>query len=145
MKQKTDKGSLKVSRSKLKLSIGNQKAYPDNQNVSLPGCKGVHIGHTLGLLLKKLGLSSTDLANLLGISRQGAQRMLRKKYLHAATLVKISEVLQHDVIRYLYLPEHLPGNKALKERVEELKKENDALKQKSEMLEKMVKLLEKKA
>lgn len=140
-KQKPDKGNQKISRSKQKLSIGNKKVYPDHQNVSLPGCKGVHIGHTLGLLLKKLGLSSTDLCNLLGVSRQTAQRMLRKKYLHARLLVRISEVLQHDVVRYLYLPEDLPGNAALKKQVEELEKENERLKKENKMLEEMNVLL----
>ena len=71
--------------------------------------------------------------------------MLKKKYLHAATLVRISEALNHDVVRYLYLPEDLPGSPALKKRAEELEKETQELKQKVVMLEKMVKLLEMKA
>ncbi len=113
-------------------------------NVTLPGRKGVHIGYTLGRLLKKLDMSTTGFARILGISSVSARAMLKKKYLHAATMVKISEALNHDVVRYLYLPEHLPGNPALKQGVEELEKENAGLKKEVVMLEKMVKLLEKK-
>lgn len=157
-KHKATSGKLKADRGKRKYASGKHKTDPahlkvDNghkklnetyRHTALPGGKDVHMGYTIGRLLTKLQLSATTLATLLGISRQSAHSMLKKKYLHAATLVKISEALQHDVIRYLYPPEHLPANPKLKERVEELEKENDALKQKVVMLEKMVKLLEKK-
>lgn len=103
----------------------------------------VHIGSTLRKLLRAKRISARQFAEMLGINERNTHRMLKKKYLHAATLVKISKVLEHDVIQYLYLPENLPGNPALKQRVEALEKENEGLKEKAVMLEKMVKLLEK--
>lgn len=123
--------------------MGHAKLDGAYLQTSLPGGKGIHMGYTIRRLLEKLKLSTPHLATLLGISRQSTHAMLKKKYLHAATLVKISEVLQHDVIRYLYLPDDLPGNAELKKLVEELEEENGALKEKVEMLQKMVKLLEK--
>lgn len=132
----------------LKDSPSNPKGAKANLkgavSVPLPGAKGVHIGYTLGRLLKKLDMSSTHLAQLLHISPKSARAMLKKKYLHAATLVKISEALNHDVVRYLYLPEHLPGSPALKQRVEELEKEMEALKKENEMLSELNRLLKKK-
>jgi len=150
-KLKSDSSKLNVASGKhntdpahLKVDYGHKKLNETYRHTALPGGKDIHIGYTIGRLLTKLQLSATTLATLLGISRQSAHSMLKKKYLHAATLINISEALQHDVIRYLYPPEHLPANPKLKERVEELEKENEGLKKEVVMLEKMVKLLEKK-
>ncbi len=104
----------------------------------------VHIGSTLSKLLKLKKISTKAFAEMIGINERNARAMLRKKYLHAATLVKIGEVLQHDVIQYLYLPDELPGNKKLKERVEELEQENEGLKEKVEMLSELNALLKEK-
>lgn len=150
-KQKHTTAKDKVTKAKDKVTTANVKVTKSKDNVTmskdkvtLPGRKGVHIGYTLGRLLKKLDMSAPGFARTLGISSVSARAMLKKKYLHAATLVRISEALQHDVVRYLYLPEDLPANPALKQQVDELEKENEALKEKVVMLEKMVKLLEKK-
>ena len=144
VKDKVAKGNDKFSNKNKIISNTNVKVSKGKENITLPGAKGVHIGYTLGRLLKKLNMSTADLGHMLGISRQSARIMLKKKYLHAATMVKISEALRHDVVRYLYLPEDLPGSPALKERVEELEKENEGLKKEVVMLQKLVKLLEKK-
>lgn len=56
--------------------------------------------------------------------------MLKKKYLHTATMVKVNQALNHDIVRYLYLPENLPGNPVLKKKIEELQKENAILREK---------------
>lgn len=142
-KHKTAQRKLKTDIAHKKVDRGHVKLDGTYLQTSLPGGKGIHMGYTIRRLLEKLKLSTPHLATLLGISRQSAHAMLKKKYLHAATLVKISEVLQHDVVRYLYRPEDLPANAALKKKAEELEKENAALKKENEMLKKMVKLLEK--
>lgn len=103
----------------------------------------VHIGSTLKKLLKQKKISHPAFAKMMGISARSVRRMLRKKYLHAATMAKISEVLEHDIIRYLYLPENLPGNPALKQQVEELQKEMKALKEKITDLKEINALLRK--
>ena len=133
----------KVVRAKEKVVRSHKKHEGLYISPALPGGKGIHMGYTLKRVLTRLELSTTDLGALLGITQQSTHAMLKKKYLHAATLVKISEALNHDVLRYLYRPKDLPGNPALKQRVEELEKENEGLKEKVVMLEKMVKLLEK--
>lgn len=104
----------------------------------------VHIGGTLKLLLKKKGLSHPQFAELMGISLRTAQRILASRYLHTTTMLKISEVLEHDLCRYLYLPENLPGNKALQQQVEQLQQEVAALKEKVTLQEKLIKEMEKK-
>jgi len=104
----------------------------------------VHIGSTLNKLLRRKKISQKEFAEMLGISPRSVRRMLRKKYLHAASLVKIGEALNHDVIRYLYLPGNLPGNAELKKRTEELEKENAALKKENNMLSELNTLLKKK-
>jgi len=109
-----------------------------------PGGKGIHIGYSLGRLLKMQGIPVAVLANKLGINPKNAHAMLKKKYLHAATMVKISEVLNHDIIQYLYLPENLPGNAVLMKRMEEMKKEMEALKKENVMLSEMNRLLKRK-
>jgi len=102
----------------------------------------VHIGSTLRKLLRAKRISTSRFGELLQINERNARAMLKKKYLHAATLVKISEVLKHDVIRYLYLPENLPGNPALQQQVAALEQENQQLKQENTMLKKINTLLE---
>ncbi len=104
----------------------------------------VHIGSTLSKLLHARRISTRQFAELLQINERNARAMLKKKYLHAATLVKISEVLQHDVIRYLYLPENLPGNPALKQQVKELEKENGELKKELQYLKEINSMLKNK-
>jgi len=131
----------KDSKENLKDSTSNQKGSP---SVALPGGKGVHIGYTLGRLLKRQEISTTELALRMGISGKSARAMLKKKYLHATTLVKISEVLKHDVVRYLYLPKHLPGYTIMKEKVEKLERENVGLKKENEMLKELNALLREK-
>lgn len=131
----------KGSKENLKGTTSNQKGSP---SVALPGGKGVHIGYTLGRLLKMQEISTTELALRMGISGKSARAMLKKKYLHATTLVKISEVLKHDVVRYLYLPKHLPGNTTLKEKVEKLEQKNAALKKENEILKELNTLLREK-
>lgn len=142
--EKHAQGNVKHALAHEKVSKAHEKLGGLYLHTALPGRKGVHIGYTLGRLLVKLQLTTTTLAALLHIAPQSARAMLKKKYLHAATLVRISEALQHDVIRYLYRPEDLPGSPKLKERAEELEKENEGLKKEVEMLQKLVKLLEKK-
>lgn len=134
----------KASKAKDKVAKAHEKLDNNFLSQALPGGNNVWVGGTIRKVLKKLDLSTTDLALLLGISKQSTRAMLKKKYLHATRLVKISEVLNHDVVRYLYLPEELPGNKALKEKAEELEKENDELKEKIKMLEELNALLKKK-
>lgn len=143
-KQKHAAPKDKASKAKDKVAKAHEKLDNNFLSQALPGGKSVWIGGTIRKVLKKLDLSTTDLALLLGISQQSTRAMLKKKYLHAARLVKISEVLNHDVVRYLYMPENMPGNKALKEKAEELQKENDELKEKIKMLEELNALLKKK-
>jgi len=104
----------------------------------------VHIGNTLKKLLKQQKITHPAFAKMMGINERSVRRMLRKKYLHAATMVKISELLNHDIIRYLYLPQELPGNTALMQRVEALEKEVAGLKKENEMLSELNRLLKKK-
>ena len=133
----------KVVRAKEKVVRSHKKHEGLYISPALPGGKGIHMGYTLKRVLTRLELSTTDLGALLGITQQSAHAMCKKKYLHAATLVKISEALNHDVLRYLYRPEHLPGNAALKERIKLLEKENEQLKSENDYLKKINALLEK--
>lgn len=143
MKEKDEKIQLKTSKAQQKVEHAHKKQGNLYRSTALAGGKGIHIGYTIGHVLGTLKLPTATLATLLGISQQSAHAMLKKKYLHAATLVKISEALNHDVVRYLYLPGDLPGNAALKERVEELEKENAALKKENKMLTELNQLLKK--
>ncbi len=53
--------------------------------------------------------------------------------------------LQHDIVRYLYLPAYLPGNAELKKQVEELEKKNETLKKENGMLQELNALLKGKS
>jgi len=122
----------------------NLKGNKDNLKGNyLPGGKGIHIGYTLMRLLKMQGVPVTEFAHKMSINPKSAHAMLKKKYLHAATMVNISEALQHDIIRYLYLPENLPGNAGLIKSMEEMEKEMKALKKENEMLSEMNRLLKR--
>ncbi len=144
MKDKDEKKQQKPSKAQQKVEHAHEKQANLYRSTALPGGKGIHIGYTIRQVLGTLKLPTTTLATLLGITQQSAHAMLKKKYLHARLLVRISEVLQHDVVRYLYLPDDLPGNKALKVQVEKLEQENAALKEKVEMLEELSQLLKSK-
>ena len=103
----------------------------------------IHIGSTLKKLLKQQKISHPAFAKMMGMNERGVRFMLRRKYLHAATMVKISEVLSHDIIRYLYLPENLPANAGLQKRMQEMEKEMETLKKENVMLSEMNRLLKK--
>ena len=108
----------------------------------LPGGKDVHAGNMIKGVMKKLDLTTPTLAGLLGIAQQNTSAMYRKKYLHASALVKVSEALQHDVVKYLYPKQHRDALFTRRQRIEELEAENAALKEKVELLERMVRLVE---
>lgn len=141
--QKAATANPNIVRAQLKVGNAHKKGLLPYQKGGLAGGKGIHVGYTTGRLLQKMKLTNGNLAALLGITPESVRRMLKKKYLHAATLVKISQALQHDVVRYLYLPENLPGNRALEEKVKDLEAENAALKEKVEMLSELNRLLRK--
>ena len=156
MKQKAPKAKIKASLAKKKppsavekppkkaLKPTKKKDKPTAAKlIALPGGQRVHIGYTLGRLLLKLEVTPAMLAASIGVKAWSVRKMLKKKFLHARLLVRISEALQHDVVRYLYLPEHLPGNSALREKMKSLETENELLRKENSYLKKINAFLEK--
>jgi len=104
----------------------------------------IHIGKTLRKVMQRKGISTIELGKMIGRDDSAVSKMLRKPYLHSKVMIDISSALGHDLFQYLYQPGEWPANKALKQQVQELEKENETLKKENELLKEVNALLKKK-
>ena len=110
----------------------------------------MHIGKKIREKLQEQNISTPRFAKMLGRHENTVRVMLRKGQVHCALLKAVSDVLEHNFFQY-YVPEMFDAERQLKEDViavkealEQCKKEVETLKIENAHLQEIKELLKKK-
>ncbi len=65
----------------------------------------IHIGHSIDARIKECGLSYAEFARRLNVERTTVYNIVRSKSIDIDRLIKISDILDYDFLRVVYLDE----------------------------------------